>query len=129
MILLGAQIVAPSDMMDGRIASIKDSLIKNGFGNRVAVLSYAAKFASGLYGPFRDATGSAPAFGDRKCYQLPPGSKGLAVRATVYIFYIFSLIVIFFYLFISFIVKRCWRGCRYAYGKTRIAIFRYCKTN
>ena len=48
---------------------------------RVAVLSYAVKFASTFYGPFRDAAKSAPAFGDRKCYQLPPGSRGLAARA------------------------------------------------
>jgi porphobilinogen synthase len=78
----GAHIVAPSDMMDGRIGAIKRGLIDAGLGNRVAVLSYAAKFASGFYGPFRDVTKSAPVFSDRKCYQLPPGSKGLAIRAT-----------------------------------------------
>ncbi|XP_018320028.1 delta-aminolevulinic acid dehydratase isoform X1 [Agrilus planipennis] len=77
----GAHIVAPSDMMDGRIAAIKDILIKNKLENKVAVLSYAAKFASVFYGPFRDAAKSAPSFGDRKCYQLPAGSSGLAVRA------------------------------------------------
>jgi hypothetical protein len=83
----GAHIVAPSDMMDGRIGAIKRGLIVAGLGNRVAVLSYAAKFASGFYGPFRDVTKSAPVFSDRKCYQLPPGSKGLAIRATVsYVF-------------------------------------------
>ena len=49
----------------------------------MAVLSYAVKFASTFYGPFRDAAKSAPAFGDRKCYQLPPGSRGLAARASV----------------------------------------------
>ncbi|GFG31713.1 hypothetical protein Cfor_06273, partial [Coptotermes formosanus] len=79
----GAHIVAPSDMMDGRIGAIKRGLIDAGLGNRVAVLSYAAKFASGFYGPFRDVTKSAPVFSDRKCYQLPPGSKGLALRATL----------------------------------------------
>jgi hypothetical protein len=79
----GAHIVAPSDMMDGRIGAIKRSLIDSGLGNRVSVLSYAAKFASGFYGPFRDVTKSAPVFSDRKCYQLPPGSKGLATRAVV----------------------------------------------
>ncbi|KAG7202496.1 hypothetical protein KM043_017064 [Ampulex compressa] len=77
----GAQIVAPSDMMDGRIASIKKKLMIAGLSNKVAVLSYSGKFASGFYGPFRDASQSAPKFGDRKCYQLPPGSNGLASRA------------------------------------------------
>ncbi|KOX79366.1 Delta-aminolevulinic acid dehydratase [Melipona quadrifasciata] len=76
-----AQIVAPSDMMDGRISAIKKKLATAGLMNKVAVLSYAVKFASGFYGPFRDASQSAPKFGDRKCYQLPPGSNGLAARA------------------------------------------------
>jgi len=77
----GAHVVAPSDMMDGRIAAIKDALLNNGVGNKVSIMSYSAKFASSFYGPFRDAAKSAPAFGDRKCYQLPPGSRGLAARA------------------------------------------------
>ncbi|XP_071856019.1 porphobilinogen synthase isoform X1 [Bombus fervidus] len=77
----GAQIVAPSDMMDGRISAIKKKLAVAGLMNKVAILSYAVKFASGFYGPFRDASQSAPKFGDRKCYQLPPGSNGLAARA------------------------------------------------
>ncbi|KAI0062190.1 tetrapyrrole biosynthesis porphobilinogen synthase [Artomyces pyxidatus] len=77
----GAHCVAPSDMMDGRIKAIKRKLIDGGFGNRCLLMSYSAKFASGLYGPFRDAAGSAPSFGDRKCYQLPPSAKGLARRA------------------------------------------------
>ncbi|PFH50884.1 hypothetical protein AMATHDRAFT_3517 [Amanita thiersii Skay4041] len=77
----GVHCVAPSDMMDGRIKAIKRGLIDAGFGNKVTLMSYSAKFASGLYGPFRDAAGSAPSFGDRKCYQLPPGAKGLARRA------------------------------------------------
>ncbi|XP_076161826.1 porphobilinogen synthase isoform X2 [Ptiloglossa arizonensis] len=77
----GAQIVAPSDMMDGRIGAIKQKLAVTELANKVAVLSYAVKFASGFYGPFRDASKSAPKFGDRKCYQLPPGSNGLAARA------------------------------------------------
>lgn len=77
----GAHIVAPSDMMDNRIKAIKNILIANGFENLVSLLSYSAKFASNFYGPFRDAAKSAPAFGDRRCYQLPPGSKGLAMRA------------------------------------------------
>lgn len=77
----GAQIVAPSDMMDGRVGAIKKHLVKVGLANKVAVLSYAVKFASGFYGPFRDASQSVPKFGDRKSYQLPPGSNGLATRA------------------------------------------------
>ncbi|TFK54111.1 tetrapyrrole biosynthesis, porphobilinogen synthase [Heliocybe sulcata] len=77
----GAHCVAPSDMMDGRIKAIKRALIDAGYGNRCTLMSYSAKFASSLYGPFREAAGSAPAFGDRKCYQLPPTAKGLARRA------------------------------------------------
>lgn len=83
MCFLGAHIVAPSDMMDNRISEIKKVLQQNHLENQVAVLSYAAKFASSFYGPFRDAAKSAPGFGDRKCYQLPPGSKALASRAAV----------------------------------------------
>jgi porphobilinogen synthase len=79
----GAHCVAPSDMMDGRIKAIKRKLIDAGYGNRCTLMSYSAKFASALYGPFREAAGSAPSFGDRKCYQLPPGARGLARRATV----------------------------------------------
>ncbi|XP_074067228.1 delta-aminolevulinic acid dehydratase [Macrotis lagotis] len=77
----GCQVVAPSDMMDGRIAAIKEALITHGLGNKVSVMSYSAKFASCFYGPFRDAAHSSPAFGDRRCYQLPPGARGLALRA------------------------------------------------
>jgi len=77
----GAHCVAPSDMMDGRIKSIKRALVDNGLGNKCTLMSYSAKFASALYGPFRDAAGSAPSFGNRKCYQLPPAGKGLARRA------------------------------------------------
>jgi len=77
----GAHMVAPSDMMDGRVGAIKKMLHENGFGNKVAVMSYSAKFASCFYGPFRDAAQSAPTFGDRKKYQLPPASRGLAIRA------------------------------------------------
>jgi porphobilinogen synthase len=69
----GADIVAPSDMMDGRIKYIRQALEQNGFTD-VAILSYAAKYASAFYGPFRDAAGSAPAFGDRKTYQMDPAS-------------------------------------------------------
>ena len=65
----GADVVAPSDMMDGRVRYIREALEENGFHD-VAVMSYAAKFASAFYGPFRDAAESAPAFGDRKSYQM-----------------------------------------------------------
>ncbi len=65
----GADIVAPSDMMDGRVAAIRDALDENGFID-TPILSYAAKYASAFYGPFRDAAGSAPQFGDRRSYQM-----------------------------------------------------------
>lgn len=78
---LGAHIVAPSDMMDGRIGAIKAQLKIHGLINKKAVLSYTTKFASSFYGPFREAALSKPAFGDRQCYQLPAGSTGLALRA------------------------------------------------
>lgn len=65
----GADMVAPSDMMDGRVAAIREKLDGNGYLN-VPVMSYAVKYASAFYGPFRDAAGSAPAFGDRKSYQM-----------------------------------------------------------
>lgn len=77
----GAHCVAPSDMMDGRIRAMKRALMDAGLANRCTLMSYSAKFASSLYGPFREAAGSAPSFGDRKCYQLPPNAKGLARRA------------------------------------------------
>lgn len=77
----GAHCVAPSDMNDGRIRAIKLKLIEAGLSHQVNLMSYAAKFSGCLYGPFRDAAGSCPSFGDRKCYQLPPGGRGLARRA------------------------------------------------
>lgn len=77
----GCHIIAPSDMMDGRIGAIKSILHKNYLGGKISVMSYSAKFASCFYGPFRDAAKSAPTFGDRRCYQLPPGARGLAMRA------------------------------------------------
>lgn len=77
----GAHCVAPSDMNDGRIRAIKLKLIESGLSHQVNLMSYAAKFSGCLYGPFRDAAGSCPSFGDRKCYQLPPGGRGLARRA------------------------------------------------
>lgn len=65
----GADMVAPSDMMDGRVLAIRNKLDENGF-TRIPIMSYAVKYASAFYGPFRDAAGSAPAFGDRKSYQM-----------------------------------------------------------
>jgi porphobilinogen synthase len=68
-------------MMDGRVGAIKAALADAGLASRTAVLSYAAKFASCFYGPFRDAAHSGMAFGDRTKYQLPPASRSLALRA------------------------------------------------
>jgi porphobilinogen synthase len=75
----GADIVAPSDMMDGRVAAIRDGLDREGFGN-TPILSYAAKYASAFYGPFREAADSAPQFGDRRSYQMDPPNAVEALR-------------------------------------------------
>jgi porphobilinogen synthase len=75
----GADIVAPSDMMDGRVAAIRAVLDANGFPG-VAILSYAAKFASAFYGPFREAAESTPQFGDRRSYQMDPPNRREALR-------------------------------------------------
>ena len=75
----GADMVAPSDMMDGHVAAIRAALDEAGFGN-VAVMGYSAKYASAFYGPFREAAGSAPAFGDRKSYQMDPANGREALR-------------------------------------------------
>ena len=75
----GADMVAPSDMMDGRVAAIREALDAGGC-DRVPILSYAAKFASSFYGPFREAVGSSPAFGDRKSYQLDVANVEEALR-------------------------------------------------
>jgi porphobilinogen synthase len=75
----GADIVAPSDMMDGRVGAIRSELDAEGFAD-TPILAYSAKFASALYGPFRHAAGSAPAFGDRRSYQMDPANGGEAVR-------------------------------------------------
>jgi porphobilinogen synthase len=75
----GADIVAPSDMMDGRVEAIRNALDENGFIN-TPIMSYSAKFASGYYGPFRDAAGSAPHFGDRKSYQMDCANGKEALR-------------------------------------------------
>jgi porphobilinogen synthase len=75
----GADIVAPSDMMDGRVGAIRRKLDENGFQD-VAILSYAAKYCSGFYGPFREAADSAPQFGDRRGYQMDPANAREALR-------------------------------------------------
>ena len=75
----GADIVAPSDMMDGRVAVIRESLDDEGF-DEVAIMAYAAKFCSSLYGPFREAAGSTPSFGDRRSYQMDPANAEEALR-------------------------------------------------
>ena len=75
----GADIVAPSDMMDGRVRYIREALEKNGFHD-TAIMSYAAKYASAFYGPFRDAVDSAPQFGDRKSYQMDPANSDQAMQ-------------------------------------------------
>jgi porphobilinogen synthase len=75
----GADIVAPSDMMDGRVGAIRQSLDAAGL-EEIAILAYAAKYASAYYGPFREAADSAPAFGDRRTYQMDPGNVREAIR-------------------------------------------------
>jgi porphobilinogen synthase len=75
----GADIIAPSDMMDGRIKFIREALDDVGYGD-VMIMSYSAKFASGYYAPFRDAAHSAPSFGDRKTYQMDPANRKEAIR-------------------------------------------------
>lgn len=75
----GADIIAPSDMMDGRVAVIRQALDENGFAG-IPIMAYSAKFASAFYGPFRDAAHSAPGFGDRKTYQMDPANGREAMR-------------------------------------------------
>ena len=75
----GADIVAPSDMMDGRVAAIRKKLDENGFQD-LPILSYAAKYCSGFYGPFREAADSAPQFGDRRSYQMDPANAREALK-------------------------------------------------
>lgn len=75
----GADIVGPSDMMDGRVGAIRKTLDENGFIG-VAIMSYAAKYASGFYGPFREAAESTPQFGDRRSYQMDPSNADEALR-------------------------------------------------
>ena len=75
----GADIVAPSDMMDGRVGAIRSALDERGFEN-TAIMAYAAKYCSAFYGPFRDAAGSAPQFGDRRSHQMDPANAAEALR-------------------------------------------------
>ncbi len=75
----GADMVAPSDMMDGRVAAIRETLDDAGFQN-TPIMAYSAKYASAFYGPFRSAAGSAPAFGDRKGYQMDPHNRKEAIK-------------------------------------------------
>jgi porphobilinogen synthase len=75
----GADVVAPSDMMDGRVAAIREKLDEHKFEN-IAILSYAAKYCSGFYGPFREAADSAPQFGDRRSYQMDPANAREALK-------------------------------------------------
>jgi porphobilinogen synthase len=75
----GAHIVAPSDMMDGRVRAIRSALDERGF-DQVAIMSYAAKYCSGFYGPFREAADSAPQFGDRRSHQMDPANAAEALR-------------------------------------------------
>lgn len=77
----GADIIAPSDMMDGRILAIRNALDNNGFKN-ISIMSYSAKYCSAFYGPFRDAANSVPQFGDRKTYQMDPANRMEALRET-----------------------------------------------
>ncbi|MBN1192331.1 MAG: porphobilinogen synthase [Coriobacteriia bacterium] len=77
----GADVIAPSDMMDGRVAAIRSALDDEGF-SEVPIMSYSAKYASAYYGPFREAADSAPAFGDRRAYQMDPANGEEALRET-----------------------------------------------
>jgi len=79
----GADMVAPSDMMDGRVAIIRDTLDENGF-THIPIMSYAVKYASAFYGPFRDAAESTPQFGDRRSYQMDPANRREAIREARY---------------------------------------------
>lgn len=78
----GADVIAPSDMMDGRVGAIRDTLDDEGFTD-VSILAYTAKYASAFYGPFRDALDSAPRFGDKKTYQMDPANRREAIREAI----------------------------------------------
>ena len=79
--LAGADVICPSDMMDGRIHFIREALLESEI--LLPIMSYSTKFQSGFYGPFRDAAQSAPSFGDRAAYQLPPAGRELGIRAAL----------------------------------------------
>ena len=78
-VVAGADIVAPSDMMDGRVGAIRTALDEHGF-SEVLIMAYSAKYCSAFYGPFRDAAESVPQFGDRRSYQMDPANSGEAIR-------------------------------------------------
>jgi porphobilinogen synthase len=78
-VVAGADIVAPSDMMDGRVGAIRNALDEQGYSS-TPIMAYSAKYASGFYGPFREAAGSAPQFGDRRSYQMDPANVREALR-------------------------------------------------
>ena len=82
-VVAGADMVAPSDMMDGRIEYIRKTLDENGYSS-IPILAYSAKYASSYYGPFREAADSAPSFGDRKSYQMDPANSDEALREVMY---------------------------------------------
>lgn len=75
----GADLIAPSDMMDGRVSAIRDALDENGY-DKTGIIAYSAKYCSGFYGPFREAADSAPQFGDRRAYQMDPCNSDEALR-------------------------------------------------
>ncbi|KAI9298470.1 tetrapyrrole biosynthesis, porphobilinogen synthase [Neoconidiobolus thromboides FSU 785] len=79
----GCHVLVPSDMMDGRVKAIKEALIENKIGHQASVMSMSSKYASAFYGPFRDACQTSSEFGNRRAYQLPPGSRGLAKKSTI----------------------------------------------
>ncbi|HWZ20782.1 MAG TPA: porphobilinogen synthase [Ktedonobacteraceae bacterium] len=78
-VVAGADVVAPSDMMDGRVGTIRQSLDKEGYSS-ISIMAYSAKYASGFYGPFREAAASSPQFGDRRSYQMDPANVREALR-------------------------------------------------
>ena len=75
----GADVIAPSDMMDGRVGAIREALDENGYEN-IPIMAYSAKYASAFYGPFREAAESTPQFGDRRAYQMDPANAEEALR-------------------------------------------------
>ena len=78
----GADVIAPSDMMDGRVGAIREALDANGYEN-IPIMAYSAKYASAFYGPFREAAESAPQFGDRRSYQMDPANAAEALREVI----------------------------------------------